>query len=242
MCESRPMRFEDTEELKGAEFVNVDLSGTSFRNVDLSGAKVREAMLVNSSFSGLIYGMVVNDVEVAPLITAELDRRYPERTKLRPADADGMREAWSVIERLWAATKARAAALPEATLHERVDDEWSLVETVRHLVLVTDGWIGEKVIGLTGHFHPLGMPPSFVTDPSAMGLDVDADPPFADVVVVREERMAQVRALVDSLDDAGLVRPCAGGEETVQSCLLVVFDEEWHHNWFANRDLDVLTT
>ena len=72
-----------------------------------------------------------------------------------------------------------------------------------------------------------------------MGIDVAADPPFAEVVPVREERMAIVRELVDGLSDAGLQRQC--GDHSVRSCLLTVFDEEWHHNWFANRDLDVLT-
>ena len=236
------MRFEDTEELRAAEFVNVDLSGSRFHNVDLSGAKFGEAMLVNTRFSGLIHGMVVNDVEIAPLIAAELERRYPERAKLTPTDADGAREAWSVIEDLWTATSARAASLPEATLHERVDDEWSFLETLRHLVFATDVWIGGRVLGHSGHHHPHGMPPSFVTDAAPFGIDLGADPPFADVVVAREDRMAVVRTLVDSLDDAGLERPCDNGEQTVRSCLLVVFDEEWHHNWFANRDLDVLAS
>ena len=94
------MRFEDTDELKGAEFEGVDLSGASFHNVNLSGATIKEALLVNARLSGLIHGLTVNDVEVAPLIIAELDRRYPERTALRPRDADGVRAAWAVIEQL----------------------------------------------------------------------------------------------------------------------------------------------
>jgi hypothetical protein len=232
------MRFENTDELKGAEFVNVDLSGAQFRNVNLQGAKVMEAMLVNARFSGLIEGLVVNDVEVAPLIVAELDRRYPERTKLRPADADGVRAAWSVVEALWAASKERASALPEELLHERVEGEWSFLETARHLIFVTDAWISGRVLGRTGYHHPFGMPPSFITDPTPYGIDVGADPPLDDVIAAREDRMDVVRALVADITDDGLRRTC--GDQTVLSCLLTLFDEEWHHNWFANRDLDVL--
>ena len=81
------MRFEGRGDLRGAEFVDSDLSGAQFRNVNLTGVKAMEVMLVGARFSGLIDGLVVNDVEVAPLIAAELDRRYPERTKLRPARA-----------------------------------------------------------------------------------------------------------------------------------------------------------
>ena len=87
------MRFENTDELKGAEFVNVDLSGAHFHNVNLQGAKVMEAMLVNARFSGLIHGLVVNDIEIAPLIDAEMTRRYPERARLTPNDAEGVRDA-----------------------------------------------------------------------------------------------------------------------------------------------------
>jgi hypothetical protein len=233
------MRFENTQELKGAEFVNVDLSGARGCNVNLSGVRMMEATLVDARFSGLIHGLVINDIEVAPLIRAEMDRRYPERTKLRPSDAGGVREAWSVIEDLWAATRERASALPEPLLHERVEDEWSFLETLRHLIMVTDGWISGTVLDRTGHFHPFGVLPSFITDPTPFGIDPTADPSFGEVVSVREDRMAIVRTLVTEMTDEGLRKRC--GEHTVLSALSTVFDEEWHHNWFANRDLDSLT-
>jgi hypothetical protein len=226
-------------DLKGAELVNVDLSGARMRNVDLSGAKIVEAMLVGARLSGLIHGLVVNDVEVAPLIAAEMIRRHPERAKLTPNDAAGVREAWDVIEGQWAATRARAEALPEATLHDRVDDEWSFVETLRHLVFVTDAWISGRVLGRSGQLHPFGMPPSFITDVAALGIDPSAAPSFAEVVAVREDRMAVVRELVEGIDDDGLRRQC--GDQTVLACLWTVFDEEWAHNRYANRDLDTLT-
>jgi hypothetical protein len=232
------MRFENTDELKGAEFVNVDLAGARFQNVDLTGARLREALLVNARFSGLIHGLVVNDVEVGPLIHAEMARRYPERTKLLPSDAAGVREAWLVIENLWAATKERVAALPEATLHERVDDEWSCLETLRHLIMVTDSWISGNVLGRTGHYYRYGMLPSFITDPEPYGIDPDADPSSSEVIEVREERMNVVRALIADVSDEGLARE--RGENTVLTCLWTLFEEEWQHNWFANRDLDVL--
>ena len=217
--------------------MNVDLSGSRFRNVDLTGAKIMEAMLVNARISGLIDGLVLNDVEVAPLIDAEMVRRYPERAKLRPVDAAGAREAWAVIEELWVATKERVAGLPQSTLRRRVDDEWSFLETVRHLIFVTDSWIADRVLGRSD-YHPVGQPPSFVTDPGSYGLDVGTDATLAEVMAVREDRMATVRALVERLTDDELEQP--RDDETVRSCLWTVLDEEWHHNWFANRDLDVL--
>jgi hypothetical protein len=233
------MRFENTDELKGAEFVNVDLSGARFQNVNLTGARLKEAQLVNARLSGLVHGLVVNNVEVGPLIHAELIRRYPERAKLLPSDTPGVREAWLVIEDLWAATKQRVSALPEAILHERVDDEWSLLETLRHLIMVTDAWISGRVLGRTGHFSSFGVLPSFLTDPEPFGIDPAADPSWAEVVAVREERMDVVRGLVAELTDDDLQRKC--DDQTVLTCLWTLFEEEWQHNWFANRDLDVLT-
>src|SRR5437870_4551274 len=82
---------------------------------------------------------------------------------------------------LWAATKQRSGGLDESVLRERVDGEWSFLETVRHLVFVTDMWISGNLLGRTGQFHPFGLPPSFITDPTPFGVDVDADPSFAEV-------------------------------------------------------------
>jgi hypothetical protein len=232
------MRFENTDELKGAEFVNVDLTGARFKNVVLTDARLREAQLVNARISGLIIGLVVNDIEVGPLIHAEMIRRYPERAKLFPGDMAGVREAWAVIEEQWEATKERASALPEATLHQRVDDEWSFLETQRHLIFVTDGWISGTVLGRTGHFSSIGVLPSFLTDNEQFGIDPAADPSLNEVIAVREERMGIVRDLIADTTDDGLQRAC--GDQTVLTCLWTLFDEEWHHNWFSNRDLDAL--
>src|SRR5258706_5474456 len=202
------MRFENTDELKGAEFFNVDLSGAHFHNVNLQGAKVMEAMLVNARFSGLIHDLVVNDIEIAPLIDAEMTRRYPERARLTANDAEVVRDAWSVIESLWTATKQRANALPESTLRERVDGEWSFLETLRHLIFVTDLWISGTVLGRTNQFHSFGMPPSFITDPAPYHIDLTADPGFEPVTAAREERMDVVRALVRDVTDDELQRKC----------------------------------
>ena len=211
-----------------------DWSGRTFSNMNLSNTRWRETMLVNARFSGLITGLVINDVEVAPLIAAEMLRRHPERAKLLPRTADEAREAWSVIEELWAATKERAATLDEETLQQRLDDEWSCAETFRHLVFVTDGWITRTVRGSDQLHHPWGVPPSFLSD--LEWIDASAQPSWDEIVPLREERMATVRALVDGLIDADLDRVC--GEHILRNCIWTVLDEEWFHNHFANRDLD----
>lgn len=215
-----------------------DWRAKRFENVDMTGAVFKETMLVNVRMSGLIHGLVINDIEVAPLISAEMDRRYPERTKLRPTDADGCREAWRVVSQLWAATMDRAASLDDPLLRERVDDEWSFLETVRHLIFVIDAWISGTVLGQKGQFHPFGVAPSFITDVEPFGIDTTADPSLADVRAARNERQAIVDELVADLTDDDLRRQC--GDHTLHHCLLTLFEEEWAHHWYATRDLDAL--
>src|SRR6516225_3256822 len=89
----RGSRFERVD-LSGAQLSNVDLSGARFRDVDLSGAVIRGVQLVG--------------VEIGPLVNAELDRRDPDRAKMRPADPAGFREAWDILGRLWGQTVEHA--------------------------------------------------------------------------------------------------------------------------------------
>jgi uncharacterized protein YjbI with pentapeptide repeats len=108
--------------LRGASFTRVHLNDAQMRAVDLSGADIRGAMFHHSRMRGVelvdvdIYGelqnVVVNGVDIAPLVDAELNRRMPERAKMRPEDPDGFREAWSILERLWEDTINRARTSP----------------------------------------------------------------------------------------------------------------------------------
>ena len=97
-------RFKDVD-LSDAQFHMVDLSNTRFHEVDLTGASIRGSFLVNVDISGDVENLVVNGVDVAPLVEAELNRRYPDRIKMRPSDADGFREAWDVARAAVAADR-----------------------------------------------------------------------------------------------------------------------------------------
>jgi hypothetical protein len=224
----------------------LDMSGAQFRDVDLSDTRMRGVLLLNADIDGAIDGLRVNGVDVAPLVEAELDRRYPERTKLRPSDADGMREAWAVIESFWAETMDRTRSLTDAELHQSVDGEWSFVETLRHLVFVIDGWFARAVLGERRPYHPIGLPPTFITNGTELGIDPTASPTFDEVVAVRAERVASVRSFLATVNQADLDRirdpnPASGWPppevRTATDCLHVLFDEEWAHHRFAIRDL-----
>jgi uncharacterized damage-inducible protein DinB len=242
---------EHTDRFRGAHFIVSDLTGARFVDCDLSQVKVIDCALVDVSLSGWVDRLVVNDVDVTEFVSAELDRRFPERVQLREIqDAAGFRDLWATLEQLWSETVARAEALPEAARHERVDDEWSFVETMRHLVYCTDAWASRTILDEPNPFDRLALPQTAYppTDAAALGMELDAQPSYAEVMAVRADRIAMVRRIVDGLSNSDLgrevTRPPAPGypeeERNVASCLAVVMEEEIEHRRYAVRDLAAL--
>ena len=236
---------------RGANFTVADLAGAKFVDCDMSQVKIVDSWLVDVNVSGYVSNFVVNDVDVTAFVDAELDRRHPERVQLRQMrTAEDYRAMWDTIERLWSDTVARAERLPGPALHERVDGEWSFVETLRHLVFIADSWASRTVLDEPMPYHALGVTQTAYApkDAAALGIDVDARPSFAEVMAVRADRMGLVRGIVDGLTDTDLERTCMrapapGYPEEARSigeCLGVVMEEECEHHRFAVRDLAVL--
>lgn len=241
-------RFEGVY-LTDARFHGVDLTNARFRLVDLTGVMIRGAALVNLDISGQIENLRVNGVDVVPLVEAELNRRYPDRVKMRPTDADGFREAWDILERLWRRTVERARGMPPALLHERVEGEWSFIETLRHLVFATDAWVQRAILGEPSPWDPLDLPHDEMPDEPSVPCDRDARPSLDEVLALRADRVATVRHVIADLTDeklAGMTQPVlepgypAPESFPVRDCLHVILDEEWEHRLYAERDLDVL--
>ena len=241
-------RFEDVY-LTGARFHDVDLSNARFDLVDLTGVMIRGAALVNVDISGEIKNLRVNGVDIVPLVEAELNRRYPDRVKMRPADADGYREAWDILERLWQRTVERARGLAPELLHERVDGEWSFIETLRHLVFATDAWVKRAILGDPSPWDRLDLPHDEMPDEPSIPRDRGARPSLDEVLTLRADRMAIVRRVLAGLTDeklAGRTEPVRepGYPEpesfAVRRCLQAILNEEWEHRLYAERDFDVL--
>lgn len=238
-------------DLTGATFEQVYLAGARFRDVDLSGVTIRGAYLRDVEINGEVDGLRIHGIDVVPLIEAELDRRHPERIKLRPTDAAGFGEAWTVIEGLWDETVERARRLDPAMLHERVGGEWSFIETLRHLLFATDSWVGRAMLGDPSPWHALDLPWDQMPDTEGVPRDRDARPSLEEVLALRADRMAMVRRVLDDLTDeqlAGFTEPAAGPgwpkseSFPVREILLTVLNEEWWHRQFAERDLAALTS
>lgn len=161
--------------------------------------------------SGYVDRFTVNGVDITDFVAGELDRRHPERVQLREiADADDFRAMWDTVERLWSDVVVRAERLPESALDERVDDEWSFVVTLRHLVFITDSWLSRTILDEAMPYDRLGLPQTAYapTDAAELGIDIDARPSYAEVMRRRADRVALVRRIVDGLADADLGRMC----------------------------------
>lgn len=259
------------DDLTGSRFERVDLTGSRFKRVDFTGSQFRSVRLTDTRFHGMSVHSVVmrgvefvdveiqgeigrlkiNGVDVGSLVNAELDRRYPDRAKMRPADPAGFREAWDALERLWAGTVDRARRLDPDLLHVSVDGEWSFIETLRHLAFATDAWIRRAILGDPAPWDPLDLPWDAMPDTPGVPRDRTARPSLDEALELRRGRTATVREVVDGLTDeqlAGDTEPVLGPgwpeprSYPVRECLLVLLNEEWEHRLYAERDLAVLET
>ena len=242
------MAYEKGPALSGARLEDLDLSSSRLHAPNFDRAKITDAWLCNADISGDIEGLRLNGVEVAPLVMAELERRSPERSKLRAQGPEDLADAWAMIVDLWDTTVAEAHTLPEPMLHQRVDDEWSFVESLRHLVLATDCWLRRMVKGIDRPYHPCGLAGSWLSDPASWGLDPEANPSFQDMLELRRQRTDEVRQTIRDVTIEELERVCVPPEtpghpnraHTVRACLHVILNEEYEHNCYARRDLDTI--
>src|SRR3954447_17161296 len=239
------------QDLRGSHFRDVDLRDSRFHDVDLSGAVLRGLELHHVEIDGDIQGLTINGVQVGPLIEAELDRRYPDRVKMRPTDPAGFREAWDVVERLWSGTVERARRLDPGLLHESVDGEWSFIETLRHLVMATECWVHRAMLGDPAPWHPLSLPFDGMPDTPGVPRDREARPSLDVVLDLRRDRMATVRQVIDGLTGDSLAAATVPVDApgwppprsfAVRDCLRIVLNEEWQHRVYAERDLAALET
>ncbi|SDP60594.1 DinB superfamily protein [Pedococcus dokdonensis] len=236
-------------DLTGAVFDDTWLTGARFRNVAMKGARITGSQVVDVVITGDVEGLVVNGVDVTEFVEAELTRREPDRVKMRPRTPAQFRAAWDILERRWAETFERAGRLDPELLHTRVDDEWSFIETQRHLVFATDSWIRRALLGDPSPWSPLDLPHDDMGDIPAVPRDPDARPSLDEVLALRRDRMTTMREVVDGLTDeqlAGRTTPVTepGYPESrdflVADVVGCIINEEWQHHQYAIRDLAVL--
>jgi hypothetical protein len=138
-------------------------------------------------------------------------------------------------------------------VHERVDGEYSFVETLRHLLFAWQAWLRGPVLRIPDGYHRWAIPPDLPADAPqpvlfTMGsgwTSAEHAPDLEEVLVVRAEHLAQVRTFlsdadVEDINAPGSPPPWAPPNTTVLFCFRVILREEWWHHQFAVRDLAVL--
>lgn len=235
--------YSGTREFEDANFVRASFKGATLRYCDLSSVTMREVDVggLDIDSHDLFFGsLVVNGVDVVPLVDAELNRQFPGRELQKAQTPDGLREGWVAVQSAWQET---VADTPPDLVDARVDDEWSLALTLRHLVLATDAWLRGAVLKVPQPFHEIGQ---IFTGAEAMGFDMSifrADrPPYDEILAVRAERQQQVtdflatatpELLAEQRDD-----PWGGDwHPSVGDCIRVILEEEWAHLRYVRRDL-----
>lgn len=230
-------------------FVDEDLEGAEFRECNLTNTRLVGVVMQDAVIDGLVTNLVVNGVEVMEYVEAELDRRHPVRRLIRSDDPADLRQGWRQLRSEWAATVARIRESPGIE-RESVNDEWSAVQTLRHLVFVHDSWFRRCCLGSTEPFTALGLGIESVPDREEQGLDPSADPTLDEVLATRDEQAAELERWLDAvtveqLQEAAPVPdddrwpPYARGR-SVRQCLGTVLGEEFEHHRFCVRDLDLI--
>ena len=238
LCEAT---FSDVD-LRGAKFNRCYLSNVVMRGVEIAGADI-DAPWLSEDGSPLL----VNGVDVAPFVEAELNRRFPGRELRDAFEPAGLRAAWASLQETWDHTLAYVATLPPGAVDVSVAGEWSFSQTLRHLVMATDVWLGRAIFELDEPYHPLGQPHAeYATDGYDLSVFATGTPEYGDVLAARASRVAMVRDFLTTLttDELSVARrnPWAPDHgETTLSCLHTIFNEEWEHHRFAVRDLAVVT-
>jgi len=232
-------------------FVDEDLTEAEFRECMLDRARLIGVVMQDAEIDGLVTNLVVNGVEVTAYVEAELDRRHPVRLLIRSDEPADLREGWRQLRADWTATVERMRLTPGVE-HRSVNDEWSAVQTLRHLVFVHDSWFRRCCLGLSDLFTPMGLGPPFVPEEARNGIDLAVDPTLDEVLAVRDAQAAELETWLAGVTPEQLGEPAPVPDDdawppyargrTVRQCLGTVLDEEWAHHGFCDRDLDLVST
>ena len=236
-----------TSDFEGATFVRKSFKGATLRSCDVSGVTMRSVDVggLDIDSHDLFFGtLVVNGVDVVPFVEAELNRPFPGRELQSAQTPEGLRDGWVAAQVAWAET---LGGTPAEMVHAHVEHEWSLAQTLRHLVLATDAWLGGGIMRLAQPFHEIGL---IFTGAAEMGFDVSMfrtdEPSWEEILDVRAGRQQMVTDFLATASPALLAEerdnPWGGDDwhPTVGDCVRVILEEEWAHLRYIRRDLALL--
>ncbi|KRF06208.1 hypothetical protein ASH00_08065 [Arthrobacter sp. Soil782] len=236
--------YNGTKEFEGATFVRASFKGATLRFSDVSGVSMRGVDVdgLDIDSHDLFFGsLFVNGVDVVPLVDAELNRHFPGRELQKAQTPEGLREGWLAVQSAWQET---VEGTPTDLVDRQVAEEWSLAQTLRHLILATDAWLGGGILRKEQPFHEIGL---IFTGAREMGFDMSIfrveAPAYEEILAVRAQRQRQVTDFLATVTADLLAEqrenPWGGGDwrPTVGDCIRVILEEEWAHLRYIRRDL-----
>ena len=234
-----PEEFEDRD-LSDSVFWGVNLQRATFRDADLSGSSFFHVFLKNVSIDGEIDRLVINGVDVTDHVNRH-DRWWPLRNNLSPDSVEVLSESWATIRAEWSALLDKVAANPSVAM-QSVNGEWSLRDTLRHLLFAVDKWFVVPVLGETV-FSSIGLPNTGSQGREWPGIELSSDPDMATVLAARAAQHARFTDFIanmtlDSLPET--VEVPENGTVPALMCFHVVLEEEFEHLRYMIRDLAAL--
>ena len=239
--------YSGTKEFEGAMFIRTSFQGATLRSCDVSGVTMRSVDVGGldiDSHDLFFASLIVNGVDVVPLVDDELNRQFPGRQLQKAQTPDGLRDGWVAVQAAWQTTVTNT---PPELVDAHVEDEWSLAQTLRHLVLATDAWLRGGIMGMEQPFHEIGQ---IFTGAAEMGFDMSIFrtdvPAFEEILKVRAERQQMVTDFLAGATPTLLAEerdnPWGGGDwhPTVGDCVRVILEEEWAHLRYVRRDIALL--
>jgi hypothetical protein len=162
--------------MAGAVFHDVNLAQALFDDVNLAGATIHNANLKDVAIDdAYIDGLTIFGIRVDLLIEADLDRRDPERARLRMTDPFDPANVRTVMRRLDEVRREFCATLrsteAELVTARPAPGAWSVIEILRHLVFAEDLYLNRWILRNDKPWCRLGLLPDFLAK----------DPKYADV-------------------------------------------------------------
>lgn len=235
-----PESFDDRD-FSDAIFWGVQFQRARFRDADFSGSSFFHVLLRDASIDGEIDHLVINGVDVTDYVNRH-DRWWPLRNRLSPDSREGILESWTSLGSEWNSLLARVAAAGPSVVDQSVNGEWTLSETLRHLIFAMDKWFTLPILGAQA-VSAIGLPNTSSQGRPWPGLDPGARPDFEDVLAVRSAQHATFSAFVSAMQIAALPESVSveeNGNVPALMCFHVVLEEEFEHLRYMIRDVAAL--
>ena len=156
--------------LDRATFNDVNLGAAKFRNVNMKDVSIEEAN---------IQGLTVFGIRIDELVQAELDRRDPERARLRMADPHDPASVRAVMARLdevrGAFCRLLRSTRPDLLARRPSSSKWSAIEQVRYMIFAEDLYLNRGILENDRPWNRMGLCPAFL-DGVAAYADVGSQP------------------------------------------------------------------